>query len=168
MKKLLQFALLAVLVFGTTATMSAQKFGYVNSAKILSELPDMKAAESNLDALRQQLQKKGQTMLEKLQADYAAIQQKIERGELSPAMQQQEGEKLQARQEEIAQFEQQMISDLQNKRASLMEPILKKVNDAIAAVAKEGGYLFIFDKQVLLYGQDSADVSSAVRAKLNL
>jgi outer membrane protein len=39
---------------------------------------------------------------------------------------------------------------------------------AIKAVAEEGGYQFIFDQQVLLYGQESADVSTAVKAKLGL
>ena len=168
MKKLLQFALLAALVFGATATMQAQKFGYVNAAKILSEHPDVKAAESNLEGLRKQLQKKGQAMVEKFQADYVELEKQARAGTLAPAVQQEETGKLEARQEEIAKFEQEMIASLQKKRAELMEPILAKVNDAIEAVAKEGGFLFIFDQQTLLYGQESADVSNQVKAKLNL
>lgn len=159
---------MAVLVFAATATASAQKFGYVNSAEILAELPAMKAAESNLEGLQKQLQKKGQAMVQNFEADYRALQEKAQAGELTPKAQQEEATKLEARQKEIGAFEQQMVADLQKKRAELLEPIYKSVNDAIAAVAKEKGYQFIFDQQVLLFGEETADVSTDVKAKLGL
>ncbi len=168
MKKLTQIALVAVLVFAAAATASAQKFGYVNSAEILSELPEMKAAESNLEGLQKQLQKRGQAMVQTFEADYLALQQKVQEGTLAPKQQQEEAAKLEARQKEIGDFEQQMVKDLQDKRSELLEPIYKSVNEAIAAVAKEKGFLFIFDQQVLLYGEESADVSPDVKAKLGL
>ena len=168
MKKFLQLALVAVMVFAATATASAQKFGYVNSTAILAELPAMKAAESNLEAMQKQLQKKGQGMVEKFQADVAALQELAGKGELTPKQQQTESATLEARQAEIGKFEQTMVSDLQEKRAELLKPVYDSVNEAIKAVAKEGGYQFIFDQQVLLYGEEASDVSAAVRAKLGL
>ncbi len=160
--------MMAVLVFAATATASAQKFGYVNSAEILAELPAMKAAESNLEGLQKQLQKKGQAMVQNFETDYRALQEKAQAGELTPKAQQEEANKLETRQKEIAAFEQQMVADLQKKRAELLEPIYKSVNDAIAAVAKEKGYQFIFDQQVLLFGEETADVSADVKTKLGL
>ncbi|MFK8160901.1 MAG: OmpH family outer membrane protein [Lewinella sp.] len=168
MKKFLQLALVAVMVFAATATASAQKFGYVNSTAILAELPAMKAAESNLEAMQKQMQKKGQGMVEKFQTDVAALQDLAAKGELTPKQQQEESTKLEARQTEIGKFEQTMVSDLQEKRAELLKPIYDSVNEAIKAVAEEGGYQFIFDQQVLLYGEEASDVSAAVRAKLGL
>ena len=166
MKKFIQLALMAVLVFAATATASAQKFGYVNSAEILAELPDMKAAESNLEAMQKQLQKRGQAMVQQFETDYRALEAKAQAGDLTPKQQQEEAAKLEARQQEIAQFEQKMIADLQQKRNDLLEPIYEKVNEAIKAVAKENGYTFIFDQQVLLYGEEAADVSAMVKSKL--
>jgi len=128
----------------------------------------MKAAESNLEGLQKQLQKKGQAMVTTFQTDVAALQEKASAGELTPKQQQEESAKLEARQEQIGAFEQSMVADLQKKRTELLEPIYEKVNMAIKAVAEEGGYQFIFDQQVLLYGQESADVSTAVKAKLGL
>ncbi len=168
MKKFLQLALVAVMMLAATATVSAQKFGYVNSAAILAEMPAMKAAESNLEALQKQLQKKGQGMVEKFQADVKVLQDQAAAGDLTPKQQQEESVKLEARQAEIGKFEQDMVSDLQEKRAELLKPIYDSVNSAIEAVAKEGGYQFIFDQQVLLYGEEAADVSAAVRAKLGI
>ncbi len=168
MKKFLQLALVAVLMLAMTATVSAQKFGYVNSAEILAAMPAMKAAESNLEALQTQLQKKGKGMVEKFQADVAALQKQAADGDLTPKQQQEESAKLEIRQQEIGKFEQDMVGDLQEKRAELLKPIYDSVNTAIEAVAKEGNYQFIFDQQVLLYGEAAADVSAAVKAKLGI
>ncbi|HMQ62446.1 MAG TPA: OmpH family outer membrane protein [Flavilitoribacter sp.] len=146
----------------------AQKFGYVNSADILASLPEVKQADASLDALQKQLQKKGQGMVDQLQQDYLAVQQKVERGDLSPKQQEEEAGKLKNREAEISKFEQDMMKQLQDKRNELLEPIYKKVNDAIAAVAKENGYQFIFEKSVLLYFEETQDVSSMVKSKLGI
>lgn len=160
------FTLVWALTFTTTA--QAQKFGYLNSAAILSEMPEVKQADANLEALQKQLQKKGQGMVEQLQKDYTAIQQRIERGELSPKQQEEEAAKLKAREQEIGQFEQDMAKQLQDKRNELLQPIYDKVNKAIADVAKENGFQFIFDQGVLLYSEDTQDVSKLVKAKLGI
>ncbi len=168
MNQVFKFAFVALLLFVATATATAQKFGYVNSAEILADLPAMKAAESNLEGLQKQLQKKGQAMVQTFQTDYQALQAKAQEGTMSPKQQQEEAAKLQKREEEIGTFEQTMMADLQKKRQELLEPIYDSVNNAIKEVAEENGYQFIFDQQVLLYGQESQDVSTMVRAKLGL
>jgi len=158
--------LLLVVLFISLQTAQGQNFGYVNSQAILAEMPEVKQAEANLEALQKQLQKRGQDMLTQLQADYLKIQQKIERGELSPAQQEQEAAKLQERQNQIAKEEQDMVAQIQNKRAELLEPIYNKINNAIALVANENGYKMVFEQGVLLYASDALDVSRQVRAKL--
>lgn len=168
MKKFFQLAVVALLLLAATTTASAQKFGYVNSQAILAEMPEMKAAESGLEAMQKQLQKKGQSMVETFQADVQKLQAEAEAGNLTPKAQQEESAKLEKRQQEIGQFEQSMVADLQKKRNDLLEPIYEKVNEAIKTVAKEQGFQFIFDQQVLLYGEETSDVSAAVRAKLGI
>ena len=166
--KFFKLSFVALLLLVATATASAQKFGFVNSAEILSELPATKAAESNLEALQKQLQKQGQGMVESFQTDYQALQAQAQQGTMSPKQQQEEAAKLQKREEEIANFEQKMMADLQKKRQTLLTPIYDSINNAIKEVAEEGGFQFIFDEQVLLYGQDSQDVTALVRAKLGM
>ena len=166
--KFFKLSFVALLLLVATATASAQKFGFVNSAEILSELPATKAAESNLEALQKQLQKQGQGMVESFQTDYQALQAEAQQGTMSPKQQQEEAAKLQKREEEIANFEQKMMADLQKKRQTLLTPIYDSINNAIKEVAEEGGFQFIFDEQVLLYGQDSQDVTALVRAKLGM
>lgn len=168
MMSFLKFGSVLVLVLGLAINLSAQKFGYINSAAILSEMPEVKQADANLEALQKQLQKKGQGMVELLQKDYTEIQAKVERGELSPKQQEEEAAKLKKREEEIAKFEQEMVKQLQDKRAELLQPIYDKVNKAISDVAKENGFQFVFDQGVLLYSEQTLDVGPMVKAKLGI
>ena len=107
-------------------------------------------------------------MVQEFQTDYQALQAQAQEGTMSPKQQQEAAAKLQVREEEIGQFEQSMMADLQKKRGELLEPIYESINNAIKEVAEENGYTFIFDQQVLLYGQESQDVGAMVKAKLGL
>ena len=168
MKSLMKIACLVLAMGSMLSMVQAQKFGYVNSAAILAEMPAVKQADANLEALQTQLQKKGQGMLEKLQADYTEVQRKVQNGELSPVQQEQEGKRLQEEEAKIAKFEQDMIAQVQTKREELLNPIYEKVNTAIKDVANENGFQFIFDQGVLLYADESQDVSTLVKAKLGM
>ncbi len=168
MKRIVKITALLLMVFGAMNAVQAQKFGYVNSSAILAEMPEVKQMEANLEALQKQLQKKGQSMVEQLQQDYAVVQQKAASGDLSPKQQEEEAKKLEDQQAEIAKFEQDMMKQLQDKRNKELQPILEKVNQAITDVAKENGFQFIFDEGVILYAEESQNVESLVKAKLGL
>lgn len=170
MKGLVKIGVLLVAFTCMAITAQAQKFGYINSQAILAEMPEVLQAQTNLETLQKQLTQKGQNMLTNLQAKFADIQQKVERGELSPMQQEEEGKKLRAEEAKIAEFEQDMIKNIKEKEATLLQPILNRVNDAIKDVAEENSYTFIFDAstQVLLYAQENTDVSALVKAKLGL
>lgn len=168
MQQFFKFIGAVLLVIGMAQSVSAQKFGYINSAIILSEMPELKQAEAALEALQQQLQKKGQSMVEKLQTDYATVQQKMERGELSPKDQETEAARLKTMEEEVGKFEQDMMKQLQTKRDELLQPIYSKVNQAINDVAKENGFQFIFDQGVLLFAEESQNIGPLVKTKLGI
>lgn len=168
MNKILKVGSLLAMMCFAAISVKAQKFGYVNSQEILANMPEVKQATANLEALQKQLQKKLQDGMDKLQKDYVDIQQKVERGELSPKQQEEEAKKLQDRQMKLQQDEQGMVKQIEDKRAEELNPILEKVNKAIADVAKEDGYQFIFEQGVLLYYEESMDVGTKVKAKLNM
>lgn len=168
MKSLMRISCLIALAIALAGSLQAQKFGYVNSASILAAMPEVSQADANLEALQKQLQKKGQNMLEQLQQDYMALQQKVQEGSLSPKQQEEQAQKLQEREQEIGKFEQDMRKQVNEKRESLLGPIYEKVNEAIQTVAEENGFQFVFDQNVLLYADDSQDISTMVKAKLGL
>lgn len=151
-------------------TVSAQNFGYCNSRALLLEMPEMAQASSELEVLAKQLQKQGEDMVSKLQAEYTALEQDIAAGNLSKIQQEEEAKKFQEKQQQLSLFDQEMTLKIQKKEAELLEPILKKLNDAITAVAKENQFQFIFDQgtQMLLFAEQSTDISSMVKSKLGI
>jgi outer membrane protein len=168
MKNVLKTGSLLVFLMLIGISVQAQKYGYVNSALILSELPEVKQMRSNLESFQTQLQKKGQQMLTDYQAKEQDAVQKEQAGQLSPVEKETVLKELQEKQEELIKYEQEMQQKLSKKEQELLTPILDNINSAIQAVAEEGNYTFIFDSSsgVILYADETSDVTSKVKAKL--
>lgn len=164
------FLLSFALILATAWSVQAQKFGYCNSAALLTQLPEVKAADSELKDFQTMLTKKGQDMVKTLQTKAADLQRKNERGEISPKDYETQGAKLKEEEEAIGKYEQEVYQKLSEKREALYKPLLEKVNKAMADVAKEGGFAIVFDSstQVLLFADESLDVTKLVKTKLGI
>lgn len=57
---------------------------------------------------------------------------------------------------------------VQNKQNSLLEPIYKKVYDAVQAVAKEKGYAYVFSQEALLVAPPGDNMLPLVAEKLKV
>jgi len=160
-------AVLALVLAQSTASF-AQKFGYCNSLALLAELPEVKQADSDLQAYQTQLQKKGQEMVKAFQEKAQELQRKQDQGTISPKDFSEQEAKLVKEQEDINKYAQEVDQKLGQKREELYKPILEKVNAAMQEVAKAGGYTMVFDTstQVLLFADESMDVTKEVIAKL--
>lgn len=156
------------LLIGLSVAVSAQKFGYTNSVAILSQMPEVKQADSDLKAFQTQLNKKGQEMVTELQQKAEALQRKQELGTISPKDYETQAAVLQAEQDSIGKYEQEVYAKMAEKREELYTPILERVNKAMMDVAKENGYQMVFDAstQILLYADETLDVTALVKAKL--
>lgn len=168
MKKtfVLTLSLMVILAVGGYA----QKFGYTNSVALLAEIPEVKQADTDLKSYQTQLTKKGQEMVKELQDEAAELDRKKDQGIISPKDYETQSAKLKEKEEAIGAYEQQVYSDLAKRREELYKPILEKVNKAMQDVAKENGYLLVFDAstQVLLFADESLDLTKMVKAKLGL
>ena len=124
----------------------------------------------DLQAFQTQLTKRGQQMVEELQAKAVELERKKEQGTISPKDYDMQMAVLQAEQEGIAKYEQEVYDQLAKKRQDLYEPILAKVDKAMKEVATEKGLMLVFDAstQVLLYADESLDVTNLVKAKLGI
>lgn len=160
----------AVLIVSLALSMQAQKIGYMNLRALSSEMPAMAAASSELEVFAKQLQKQGEKMVTDLQTEYAALEARAQAGDLSPQQQESEVAKFKVKQDNIGLFEQEMQLKVQQKEAELLSPILGEIEIAIKAVAEENGYQFILDQStpVLLFADETSDVSALVRAKLGI
>ena len=168
MKKTLLLTL--ILLFTGLAGLSAQKFGYCNSLALLSELPVVKQADSDLQAFQTQLAKRGQEMVKELQSKATELERKKELGTISPKDYEIEAAKLQEEQAKIEAYQQEVYKRLAEKREALYKPILEKVNTAMKTVATTNGFMYVFDlaSSVLIYTDESLDVTKLVRTELGL
>lgn len=172
MKSTMKYAL--TMAFGLLLSMSAQaqKFGFVNSGSILEAMPQVKEAESNLEALGKQLQAKGEKMMQDFQLKYQELERKVQAGDITPKAQETEAATLEEERNKILAYEQDMQKQLTDKREALLTPILAEVKTAIDAVAKDNGYTYIFDGSpgvgVILYADESTNVTALVKTKLGL
>ncbi len=165
-----KFALLLSTVLLACFSLQAQKFGYLNSAALLQEMPKVKEAEANLETLQKQLQARGQNMLKEFQTKYADLERRHNEGGIAPKDLEVEAQKLKEEEATLAKYEQEMQRQIIEKRETLLQPILDEVNAAIKELAEQEGYTYIFDSSagILLYADETTDVTTKIKAKLGM
>ena len=141
MKKILKLTLAVALMLCATAA-SAQKFGRVDLAAIVPNMPEFKEAQTNLEAYGMDLQ----NQLEQIQVEFNQKYAEYEknRATYTDTIRQMKESELQQLQQRFQEFQQIAQQDIQQKEAELMEPIYNKANEAVKAVAEAGGYIAIF------------------------
>ncbi len=170
MKKLIKISFMLVALVAMTTTLQAQKFGYVFSLQVLAEFPETKIADSNLETLQKQLQKKFEGMYAAAQEKANKYQQDFQDGKLSRIQQEEAQATLAAEEKKIVEYQQKIQKQIEDKRNELYGPILEKVDSAIKEVAKESGLTMVFnaDTQILLYADESTNITDKVKAKLGM
>ncbi len=144
----------------------AQKFAHVNSAELIQLCPEMDEARTTLAAASQEAQETYQAMVEEFQSKYQVYQQKV--STWTPAIRETKENELTQIQQRIQEFDQSVQAELQQQQAALLEPIQKKVSETIDKLAKDGGYIYVFDVNALLFVDpaQSTDLTPAARKAL--
>ena len=158
-----------VLLMATTA-ISAQKIGHLNSGNILALMPEAAKADSGLVIYRGELVAKGDSAGKAFEKEYKAFVEAYNAGTLAKIQIEKRQAELQQAQQVLQGYAQEIDQRIANLRRQLLQPILAKLDEAVQAVGKEGGYQAIFDSSTgsTLFAQESDDVSVAVKAKLGL
>ncbi len=149
--------------------LEAQKYGHLNLGNLLELLPERQQADDVLAKFRDARIAEENAKIKALEEKVTRIRAKIQ--ELSPLQIQEKEKEVQADQQAIQAFKQETIQQLEKKRRDLLGPILEKIQDAVDSVAKENGYVMIFDTSVMnsvLFAKDADDVMELVKAKLGL
>jgi outer membrane protein len=168
MKKLFLFVVLGCVCFVAQAQ---TKVGYANVDYIFEQMPDSKQIEAELKTLQTQLKNNLDGKIAKFQKDLAEYNNA---GNTVPdAVRANTERELRQQQENIQKLQQEAEANVQNKHAQLMEPVYKKMGDAIQATAKENGFNLVLSEQiggldVVLHADESIDISDLVLKKLGI
>ena len=147
--------LFLMLMLCAPMTLFAQKFGHLDSQALLQSLPEATAVQSKLEAKGKEYQKQLEDMQAELQRQAEAYETEKNLQDMYTKIQQ------------TAQDNQKAFNEEQQKQ---LGPVLEKVRNAIAAVAKAGNYVYIMEKangQPLYINEAlSKDVTAEVKAQL--
>ena len=163
-----KIALLLMLIL--PMSVFAQKFGHIKTQEILTVMPEYTKAQTDIQTMQKQYQDEMKRLTDEIQKKFAAYQQ--EQANLPKNIQERRQKELQELNERGMQMQQDAEQQLQQSWMQMLEPIAKKIDDAIKAVGQEGGYVYIFDlnaTQIPFVNETlSTDVTGAVKAKLGL
>jgi outer membrane protein len=156
----------ALLAFGQAPAAAQAKLGYIDTQRVMAQAPGMAQArqtlESELTRYRTELDSVG-AQLEKMHADLQRQQ-----ATLSATVRQQREADIQTRTQAAQQRYAELQNTAQQREQQLMEPILKRVNDAVEAVRKEGGYAMIFETGSFIAADPTLDLTTRVLTKLGV
>ena len=148
----------------------AQKFGHIKTQEILTSMPEYTKAQTDIDTMRQQYENEFKIVQEDFQKKFTAFQQ--EQANLPKNILERRQNELEQLNQRAMQMRQDAQQELEKSWFEMLEPIAKKIDDAIKAVGQEGGYVYIFDLnaiQIPFVNETlSTDVTSAVKAKLGI
>jgi outer membrane protein len=169
MKKLFGILLFAALIF-TAQEGLAQSFkaGHINRDDIIMNMPEYDSAMKQYNAYGQELT----NALELMQVEYNnKLDQYVKDSKnLTDLVKANKEQELADMQNRINNFQQQAQVQLQDKQAELLNPIIEKATTAINAVAKDGGFIYIYDVRTLVYVDTvkSTDIGPLVKTKLGI
>lgn len=151
-----------------TAGTGSPKFGYISSQELLSIMPDVIKADTQLKVYAKtytdQLESMGREF-EKKAEDYQK-----NGATMTEAVREVKEKELADLRTRFQTTEQSANDKVAKKKEELYKPILEKADKAIKDVAKEKGYDYVFDASggALLYAKDSDNLLPLVKAKLNI
>lgn len=147
MKHVKKIAVAIVLFIAATSFTNAQsKVAHIDVQKLLSEMPEMKSAESELKKLSETYQADIQASTTELRNKYT--QYENEAGAKSKEENEKRAVELQGIQKSINDFQQNAQQEMQKKQTELFGPISERAKIAIEKVAAAQGYDYVIDAQV--------------------
>jgi len=165
MRRILLFAF--VVACCATSASAQLKIGYIDSEVLKERLPEILAVQRTLEQLQQDYEREAmdrEAKLLKYQEDFR--RQELLMSEARKAEMQAEFE---TKVQQLQQFTQEKFGpegELTRKNIELMEPIFKKINDAIQIMAEEKGYDFIFDAATpstgLVFAKEEYDLTESL------
>lgn len=166
MKKIIIISLIALF----SSTLFAQKYAYVDTEYIMSNIPSYESAKSQLDNLsatwKDELDQK-KTFIDKMYKDYQS-----ERVLLTEDLRLKREEEIMQKEKEMRELQQKYFGTngmIFKKREELIKPIQDEIYNAIKEIAVDGSYAVIFDTANslnMLYTDPRHDKSDDVLKKL--
>lgn len=144
MKQLKSLLIAAILFVGASQAVSAQaKVSHINVEELMTNMPDYKAANTQLEKIAKTYDTDYRTMVEEYQTKIKKYDE--ESSKVTAAVNETRSKEVQDMASRIQQFQQTATKELQQKREDILKPVMEKARAAIQKVAKAKGYQYVLD-----------------------
>ena len=143
MKNLKSLFLALLMALPLTATYAQSKVAHIDTQKLISEMPEVIAAQKQLEQLEK-------TYTSEIENTYKEFQTKAQSYSADAANQtdvtnQARQKELETMQQNINQYRETAAQDLQKKQVEMMRPLYDKARSAIEKVAAAQGFDYVLD-----------------------
>lgn len=144
MKKMKSVVVALALFVAATSFVNAQsKIAHIDTGALVEAMPEYKAAQSQLEKVQKTYDTEIKAMAKELDSK---IKQYDQEAESKTAQENQKRvEEVQGMQNNIGQYRQQALQDLQKKEMDIYKPVLEKARMAIQKVARAAGFQYVLD-----------------------
>ncbi len=144
MKQFKTLLIAAALFISATTLLTAQsKVAHINTTELVTAMPQMKAAQAEIEKLGKTYEADIQSMVKEYQAKMK--QYEAEAGTKTEEENTKRVAEVQTMERNIQQFQGQAQQELKKKEVDLLKPITEKAKAAILKVAKSQGFDYVLD-----------------------
>ena len=164
-------AIICCSVVSANAQIGGQKFAYVDSDYILSNIPEYGDAQAELEALSTKWNNEVKAIYDKVSEMYKKYQ--TEMVLLSEDQKRAREQEIINKEQEAKNLQMQYFGSdgqLYQKRTELVQPIQEKIYTALTELSQTKGYTFVFDiasGTSVLFASERADISDDVLDQLS-
>lgn len=163
---------LVLLILAGNLQAQDQKIGYVNTDYLLSQMPEYEGIQQQLQIIGEQWKEQ----LEEMQAEIDRLEEEFEAREIlySDSERNERREEIRYLREQREQYLEERFGpegQYFQRQQELLQPIQKRVFDAIQRVADQQEFDFIFDRaqnRTMLFGRDEWNIDDAVLGQLGI
>lgn len=143
MKRIKLLAVAIVLFIGATQMSAQTKIAHIDTQELVSSMPEMKEAANELE----KISKTYETELRNLASTFEARVKRYENEADSKTEEENmaRAQELQDMQNNIQEYRQTAMRELEKKEQDIYQPLLEKAKKAIEKVGKEQGFDYILD-----------------------
>lgn len=144
MKQIKSLLLAAVLFLGAVSFANAQsKVAHINTQELISAMPEMIAAQKQLEQISQSYQTDMKGLTDAYQAKLKQYQAEVET--VTQITNETRTKEVAGMENNIREFQQKAQADLQKKQVDLTKPLYEKARIAIQKVARAQGFDYVID-----------------------
>jgi len=162
--KIFSILIIAILILSASPIKSVfaeGKIAYVDLASVFDGYQKTKDYDIKLEGNQKEKQKE----IDKKVEEIKGMQDKLDL--LAEKEKKTKQEEIDKKTVELQEFQRNAEVSLREERNEKLKEVLQDIQDVVEGIAKEKGYDYILNDRVLLYGNESLNISNEVLTKLN-